>query len=218
MGLRAIPLGVLELVLSVLSSESTHPSLLERVRSLGDQAAWAEFDLRYRDLLLSYAMRRGLQATDAEDLRQEVMLRLTQRLPEFEYRPDRGRFRDYLGRIVRNSVFRRLARQNGLPRKLVVDDEDLPAADDLDEAWNEEWTLHHYRRAMQRVRQQFRPESLTIFDGLLEGRSAEQLAEQFATSPMAVYKVKQRIRDRLRELIQAQIHDEEFRERQPSSP
>ena len=192
--------------------ETTHPSLLERVRSLGDQAAWREFDDAYRELILRYAARRGLQASDAEDLRQQVMLRLAERLPSFTYRPEVGRFRDYLGTIVRNLIHRHFARQERRQALLEeVDAEPPPAADD--EAWEQEWMHHHYRLAMAQVRRQFQPASLEVFDGLLAGRSVEALCREHGTSPEAVYKIKQRVRDRLRELIARQIRDEEFAER-----
>jgi hypothetical protein len=45
----------------------TPASLLSRVRDHEDTAAWSEFDVRYRDRIIRYALRRGLQAHDAED-------------------------------------------------------------------------------------------------------------------------------------------------------
>ena len=142
------------------------------------------------------------------------MVTLTRTLRDFRYRPELGRFRDYLGGIVRNVAARHFSRQESR-HEVQLDDVILPSEAVEDETWNREWVLHHYRRAMTRVVESFRPESVAIFNGLLEGRGVEELAELHATSPAAVYKVKQRIRDRLQELIERQLREEEFEEREP---
>ncbi|MEM7202911.1 MAG: sigma-70 family RNA polymerase sigma factor [Planctomycetota bacterium] len=192
-----------------MTLESTHPSLLDRLRGAGDDAAWREFDGRYRELILRYALRRGLQPADAEDVLQVAMLQMMRTLPTFQYRPEVGRFRDYLRTVVRRAIHGWAQRQQ---RHVALLHADPEASPDLDRAWHEEWTLHHYRRAMEEVRETFRPESLRIFEGLLAGHAADELAARHDTTPAAIYKVKQRIRDRLREQIARQLHEEEFTE------
>jgi len=200
-------------ILAVLTSQSTHPSLLDRVRSLDDHAAWREFEARYRELILRYALRRGLEAHDAEDVLQAVLLRLARRLPSFEYRPEVGSFRSYLRRVVQNEIFHAFARPE--PARLRVEDLEDTLPDDTgdDELWIEEWTQHHYRLAMAAVREDFPARSLGIFERLLAGDAPEGLARAHGISVEAVYKVKQRVRERLRERIERQVHEEEFRER-----
>ena len=72
---------------------------------------------------------------------------------------------------------------------------------------------HHYRIAMARIRETFGEDSLRIFDGLLAGQAAAALARAHDTSVDAIYKIKQRVKDRLRELVARQLDDEEFAER-----
>ena len=74
-----------------MAGNETRPSLLRRVQNSGDGQAWREFDERYRDLILRYCRRRDLQEADAEDVRQQVMLGLTQSLPRFTYDPTKGK-------------------------------------------------------------------------------------------------------------------------------
>ncbi|MCA9752374.1 MAG: sigma-70 family RNA polymerase sigma factor, partial [Gemmatimonadetes bacterium] len=89
---------------------TTRPSLLLRLRDPSDRRSWAEFDARYGELIVRYCLRRGLQLADAEDVRQEVLVSLASALKTFEYSPERGRFRGYLGRAVRNAIFRQATR------------------------------------------------------------------------------------------------------------
>jgi RNA polymerase sigma factor (sigma-70 family) len=194
--------------------DSTNPSLLDRVRDLADHGSWREFEARYRELILRYCLRRGLGPHDAEDVLQAVLLSLAKRLPTFEYSPRAGRFRAYLRRAVENEIRRERARPNrGAARveELVLDPPD--GGDVHESLWQEEWTLHHYRRAMAEVRATFPERSLAVFAALLEGVAPDALARERGLSVEAIYKIKQRIRDRLRECIESQVHEEEFRER-----
>lgn len=174
--------------------------------------AWREFDARYGDLILRYCRSRGLQHSDAEDVRQIVMMNLARALPGFEYSPQRGRFRSYLGRVVRNAVIHFASRPNGQTRALdsgVLATTPAPDSTTDDAQWDVEWVRHHYRLAMQTVRATFEPRSVEAFDRLLAGESVAQVAGEFSMTDQAVHKVKQRIRERLRELIAEQIRQED---------
>lgn len=199
-----------------MGAGTTNPSLLSRVRDMEDQEAWREFESTYRELILRYGRASGLQAPDAEDVRQIVMVSLSRSLQRFQYRPELGRFRDYLGRIVRNAVHRYRSRPRADRALLYTDDDDLldtTTQPEGDSTWEREWMHHHYRRAMTHVRETFEPKSVEVFEHLLAGRRVDEIAAAFGLSTQAVHKIKQRIRDRLRERIARQIHEEEFPER-----
>jgi RNA polymerase sigma-70 factor (ECF subfamily) len=193
-----------------MHASATQPSLLSRVRDPADQAAWHEFQTKYRELILRYCRRRGLQATDAEDVLQGTLLKLMRSLPGFVYNPSRGRFRDYLYRVVRNAVIDLGARQAGGPQP--VDTDVLAAAagpETTDQQWEDEWTDHHYRQAIASLRATFDGKSVAVFECLLAGGAPEGVAASFNMNVMAVHKVKQRVKDRLRELVEAQIAEED---------
>ena len=195
-----------------MSHFTTQPSLLSRLRDLDDHAAWREFDRRYRDLILRYCRRRGLQQTDAEDVRQMVMLNLARQLRTFQYRPERGRFRGYLGRVVANAIHRHFRRPKAADRGLDTSVASGLAAEDsgeLDQEWESEWMLHHYRIAMNTVRESAEPKSVAIFERLLAGETTDGVATDLSMTRDAVHKVKQRMRDRLKEQVAKQIRDEE---------
>jgi RNA polymerase sigma-70 factor (ECF subfamily) len=84
---------------------STHFSLLSDVRG-GDRRdeAWAVFQDRYRGVILNWCLRRGLAYDGAEDLTQEVLLKLFQQLPRYRHDPDRGQFRGWLKAVVNNAL------------------------------------------------------------------------------------------------------------------
>jgi RNA polymerase sigma factor (sigma-70 family) len=195
-----------------MNSELTQPSLLSRVRDPSDHEAWRQFEAKYRELILRFCRRRGLQQTDAEDVLQLSMTNLIQSLPRFAYDPSRGRFRDYLYQVVRSALIRLQAR----PKTPVsaLDTSMLDALPDHDEAasetlWTQEWVNHHYRLAMESVRGSFEPRSVEIFERSVRGETIASLAAAFHTTDQAIHKVRQRIRARMEQLIAQQIHDED---------
>jgi RNA polymerase sigma-70 factor (ECF subfamily) len=183
------------------------------MRDGDDDAAWFEFESLYRGLILGYCRRRGLQPADAEDTRQIVMMSLSTAFQRgFTYRRELGKFRGYLGRVTANAVSRMLSRPSGWAVRLESEIRDIVTAEEeapLDEAWEQEWVQHHYRLAMVSVRRTFEERSVRIFERLLAGASTDEVAADFELSTQAVHKVKQRIRNRLKELISAQIAEEE---------
>ena len=84
---------------------STHVSLLCEVSAGGRRdEAWAVFQARYRGVILNWCLRRGLSPDGAEDLTQDVLLKLFQQLPQYKHDPSRGQFRGWLKAVVNNAL------------------------------------------------------------------------------------------------------------------
>ena len=91
---------------------STHLSLLQALGEEGRREdAWAVFQAGYRDVILGWGQRYGLDLHAAEDLTQEILIKLLEALPRHEHNPDRGRFRSWLKTVVRNVLADRRRRQ-----------------------------------------------------------------------------------------------------------
>lgn len=190
---------------------TTSASLLLRVRDLSDERSWHEFQERYGELILRYCRQRGLQQADSEDVRQQVWINLAKGMRNFAYDPSRGRFRHYLGCVARNAIARHVARYGS--REYALDAGVLASASNGnglgDEIWEQEWVDHHYRLAMQTVIATFEPRSVTLFNRLLAGEKAADLAKKLGMTPAAVNQVKHRIRERMKELIALQVLEED---------
>ena len=85
------------------SSQPSRPSLLIRIRDTRDGEAWEAFVNTYLPMIDRFARRVGLQDADVADVSQDVLSEVPRCIRAFEYQPDRGRFRDWLG--VRFAVF-----------------------------------------------------------------------------------------------------------------
>jgi RNA polymerase sigma factor (sigma-70 family) len=192
---------------------ATHPSLLSRVRDPSDTAAWRQFEGLYRELLVRFCRRRGLQLADAEDIVQVVLSNLSKSLPGFVYDPGRGRFRDYLFRCARNAISQWASRPNLRAGALDTGIAEAHAPNDPSPAdaaaWEQEWIAHHYRLAMTTIRQTFEPRSVEVFERSIAGGGVAELATEFGMSQQAVHKVRQRIKARMEELIALQVREED---------
>lgn len=189
----------------------TRRTLLARLREGDDADAWGQFEHTYRDLLVRFCRSLGIQAADADDISQMVLLKLVNGLKRFEYDPARGRFRDYLFRCARSTIADWKSRPTPRGWSVVPGGESAlgrDGEDGLAAAFEREWVDHHYRRALRALREQMEPRSVEVMEALIRGRSVAQAGAEFQMTEDAVYKIQQRARQRLRELIESQVRDE----------
>ena len=188
----------------------TQVTLIGRLRDPADQEAWQRFESGYRELVVRFAMRRGLQRQDAEDVAQAVFAAMVTAMQGFTLDASRGRFRDYLFRAVRNEIARNRTKASRAPGSgpiVPLDERDgAEAAEARD--FEDEWMAHHLRTALDFLRKTQPPQSIAVFERLLAGDPVVAVAAAFGMTQEAVHKVKQRMRDRMRERVQEQIADE----------
>src|SRR5437660_3092468 len=81
----------------------TSATLVARLRQVPpDQAAWGEFTERYGRKIYGWCRKWNLQEADAQDVTQNVLLRLAQKLREFTYDPSRS-FRAWLKTLTHHA-------------------------------------------------------------------------------------------------------------------
>lgn len=81
-------------------SQRTSCTLINRVKDLDDAEGWHEFFQRYRRLVMSIARRHGLEDNEAEEVAQEVFLRVARNIGLFELGERTGAFRRWLGQLT----------------------------------------------------------------------------------------------------------------------
>ncbi len=198
-------------------------TLVVRLRDPADAAAWREFDTRYRELIVRFLCRRGLQRADAEDSAQSVISKLVTGLRNFQYDPVKGGFRAYLFRCARSALSDHMTRQARAPRVVsMADGQGQPPSraalsdDPMYLEFEREWVDHHYRLAVARYKGSADERAAALLDAALAGIAPRLIAEKQGISENAVHKAMQRLRDRLRDLIEEQVHDEETGDDRPA--
>ncbi len=184
---------------------NTRPSLLVRLRDLGDERAWSEFIDIYRPLVHRFARRRGLQEADAQDLVQEVFCAVARAIERYDPDPDRGSFRGWLFRIARNLSLNLLAAQRRHPQGTGDTDmqrllEQSPDASGEDSALFEaEYRVRLIAWAAERIRSDFSETAwLAFWRTSVEGRPAKEVADSLGIGLGTVYQYKSRVVVRIR--------------------
>ena len=189
------------------STPETRPSLLLRVRDPADQAAWLEFVEIYRPVILRLAMKKGLQAADAEDVAQEVLTAVAKAIEQREHDPKRAKFRTWLHRVANNAILDALTR--GKPDRgsgnsalqAVLDQRETRSGPDSD-LLRLEYRREVFRWAARHVQKEFRRDTWDAFWlTAIEGRSIAAVAKELAKDSGAIYAARSRIIRRIQEKV-----------------
>jgi RNA polymerase sigma-70 factor (ECF subfamily) len=183
------------------SSPATRASLLLRLRDPQDGEAWQTFVDVYAPLVYGYCRRRGLQEADASDVTQEVLSHVAHGIPGFTYDPARGRFRDWLGTIVRRRLGRFfIARKQ--PAHGGIDQLAEVAAPEPNHDWTADFHARLLAVALERARPRFEEATWQAFEMVwMQNRPAAEVADSMGLPIERVYVAKSRALKALRELI-----------------
>jgi RNA polymerase sigma factor (sigma-70 family) len=195
---------------------STRPSLLIRIRDAGDAEGWRQFVSLYGAMIYQFVRKRGLQDADAADLTQIVLQGVGDGVKRLDYDPERGSFRSWLFRVVRNQLSKFRTRQ----RKSVQCSgdtgahellENLPEETEPSELWDREYERQLFVWAAERVKARCEASSWQAFwQTAVLGHAVGEVARSLRISVGAVYTAKSRILDRIRKEIQQAEGDEPF--------
>jgi RNA polymerase sigma-70 factor (ECF subfamily) len=142
----------------------------------------------------------GLSADDAADLVQEVLVLLVQKLPEFNYDPQRS-FRGWLRTVMQNK-WRDSRRLRRIPTAEENVDGFAEADDDSGASVLEEAEYQQYvvKQALELMQAEFQPATWkACWEYMIVGKPAEDVGKELGLTVNAVYLAKSRVLSRLRE-------------------
>jgi RNA polymerase sigma-70 factor (ECF subfamily) len=178
----------------------THSSLLIRLHDPEDQAAWVEFDNRYRPMIRRWCHR--WFPHDTEDLVQEVFTRLVSSLRDFQYQPSKGRFRGYLKTVTNRLMAEMKERVRPVlaEGERVLDQEE--ARRDLWERLAAEYDLELLEIARERVRGRVAERTWSAYVETAErGRTPAEVALELGMRVGTVYQARYSVLTELRREI-----------------
>ena len=153
----------------------TRHSLLSRLKNWDDSESWNDFFSTYWKLIFNFACKAGLTEVEAQDVVQQTVIEVSQRIGEFKHQSRRGSFKKWLLQLTRWRIqdqFRKRLPIGVRARRSSADDEgtDLlnrvadPAGSLLDQAWDAEWEKNLFNTAVERVRARVNPKIYQVFD------------------------------------------------------
>lgn len=199
----------------------TSTTLLRRLSQQPvDELAWNDFVDRYAPLLLNWSKSWGLQAADAEDVAQSVLVELARQMKAFQYDHSKS-FRGWLRTIARRTWYHFLndrphaQRSASDPRELF---DTTATGDSFLELLEQESRRELLEIAMDRVRRRVHPHTWEAFRLLtLEERSGMEVAQALGMNVGAVFVAGSKVRKMLREVLERldPEGDEEARRDEP---
>ena len=171
---------------------------------------------RYREPIYEFVRRQGLPHEDAEDVTQEVFIRVCRE--EFLARADRqkGKFRTLLLAVTRHVIaqYRRyeLSERRDRRRQIALGEFDAPADAPSDEEFDRLWVRNLVAQAMERLKDEPMMRALRL---QMEGRSYQEIAAALGKSITDVTNHIHRSKDRLRRQIEEIIAEYSGREQAP---
>jgi RNA polymerase sigma-70 factor (ECF subfamily) len=186
----------------------TSPTLLDCLRrDPTNQAAWGEFLKRYGPRIYAWCRRWNLQPADAEEVTQNVLLKLVAKMGSFTYDPSRS-FRSWLKTLAHNAWVDYLqgVKNRGVggnDSQAVQRLESIAARDDLVQRLESEFDQELLDEAMTRVRGRVEPQTWEAFRlTSMEGLSGAQAAERIPMKEAMVFIARGRVLKLLREEVQ----------------
>lgn len=183
----------------------TSVSLLREIQGDPQSARWVELYMRYSGPMAGFARSR-FPTLEAEDLIQETMAALAERLPGYIYQPDeKGHFRNYIMGILKHKAMDALSRRSReASAREALGKEPRRAATPPGETDDNEWKTSALEVAISQLLADESVNALhrTVFQHVaLNRESPEDVAREFGISRGNVDVIKKRMIDRLSEMV-----------------
>lgn len=205
--LRKDVLGSVVFLMGEVLQSATDVSLLARLgRNPMDDLAWRDFVTRYGRRIYAWCRHWQLQEADAEDVTQNVLMILAEKMREFRYDPA-GSFRAWLKTVTQHAWSKFVAKRQRLgvgtgDSQALAQLQSLESRDDLAAKLEEEFDRELLDLAMLRVAQRVESHTWRAFQMLaLEGVSGVEAAAKLSISVALVYVAKSRVQKLIQEEI-----------------
>lgn len=188
-----------------MALNSTSVSLLNRVQQKDDSKNWNRLVELYTPLLLRWLRKYEIQASDADDLVQEVLLAVSKDLKSFDHNGRPGAFRSWLRTILvhrlhnfwRGRQRRPQARGDSDIERRIQELED--PSSEMSQIWNEQHDQHVARQLLAFSESSFQPNTWKAFCRVvLDGARPDAVAQELGISLNAVFIAKSRVLGKLR--------------------
>ena len=193
----------------------TRQTLLARVQNPDDEGAWEDFVAYYENFIYMVLRRMCYNHEDHQDLVQEILLKLWEKLKSYDR--EKSKFRTWLSTVIRNTFINYLDKKSRRQkREDVISDPSMREmlyaenGTDLDIFIHREWEIYARNLALERIRSHFSEKALQVFDRMLDNKPVAQIAEELELGSSSVYKMGERVKNRLRDEIKLIRQELEF--------
>lgn len=186
-----------------------------RLKDWEDSESWRDFFDTYWRLIYSFAVRRGLNHEEAQEVVQETVVAVAKSIAKFHYDPQVCAFKTWLLGVTRSKIANQFARRARQPAAASVPPDDSSGTGALnripdeqagqwDKAWDAEWQKNLMEAAINRVKRRVSIEQYQMFDlFVLKQWPAGDVAKTLGVTIGHVYVAKHRISKLIRKEVEA---------------
>jgi len=183
----------------------TRHSLLSRLKNWDDSESWNDFFTTYWKLIFNFARKSGLSEAEAQDVVQQTVIEVSQKIGEFKPMSRRGSFKKWLLQMTRWRIqdqFRKRLPHEVRPARSSNDEGETellnrvadPAGSVLEREWDAEWEKNLFSAAVERVRTRMNPKIYQVFDAyVFQEWPLEKVRKLFGVSTGQVRMAKSRV-------------------------
>ncbi len=184
--------------------EDTSVTLMMRLQKFpADPEAWDEFVERYRPMIHAWCLKWQLQDSDADDVVQEVLIKLVAAIRKFQYDPARS-FRAWLKTVTQHALSdfvasrRKDPNQTAAPIEMIA--ESVEAKTDLEQRLEDAFEAEILELAMHRVKKRVKAATWDAFQlTAVEGLSGAAAGLRLQIPVAHVFVAKNRVQKMLQE-------------------
>lgn len=192
------------------NSYRTRETLLKKIKTHSDEHSWDEFINYYKGYIYIVARNMNLKHHDAEDILQRVLIRLWEKLPEFDYSPNKGSFRAFLCTIIRNMIIDLLKKR----KRIFSTSEDIKELElkpksepfslaEVEQIAEREWKIYIANTAWQEIKGELTDNVRKTYLLLLAGYDVDEISIELGIQRNTVYVYKLRVLEKFQRKIRA---------------
>lgn len=194
-------------------SPDTRHSLLVSLRDIGNHGAWSEFCAIYQPVIRGMFLRRGLQLADAEELTQEVILKVSQLAQTWSPRHANGSFRGWLRTVSKNMAINFTQKLNRKRTESLDGNSSIELLPENRQVLDEEFEAERRRQifaiAAEELEKEFSAATWQAFwMTSVDLKKPQLVASQLGMTVGAVYIAKSRVLARLKSYVEGVMRQE----------
>jgi RNA polymerase sigma factor (sigma-70 family) len=150
-----------------------------------------------------------VKENDAHELCQEIIVTLWKKLPDFIYDSNKGKFRNWLSTLIRNTACNHFQKINRDKKYIAYENEseshekqDANRMCDIDSIIANEWNNYISNLAWKSLQPNFKESTIAVFDLYMNGKSPQEIAEKLNMKELTVSTYISRVRKFLKEEIE----------------
>ncbi|MBQ9337843.1 MAG: sigma-70 family RNA polymerase sigma factor [Lentisphaeria bacterium] len=184
-----------------LKYPTTSKTLLDRIAA-GDEISWDEFYSRYCGIVRGLAQFKGLDAGEAEDICQQVMLKFFNKSKTFKFDPNVARFRTYFGNIINMTIIDHLRKKSRNLEDPTDEIEAKPVDAESEKLFLNEWRKMIIKEAERELKNRVAPETFQAYElYAVQKRPVEKVAAYLNCSVNQVYQARKRCFAMMQEIL-----------------